>query len=122
MMLIGHLAADPDIKKTSTGVAMCTFSVATNRDWMVADGGKKEAVDYHRVVAFRKLADICIKYLAKGTAVYLEGRLQNSNFEKDGKKYFFTEIVLDNLNILVAKKKQTGVEIGIQNISNTDAN
>ena len=118
MMLIGHLAADPEFKKTSSGIAVSYFPVATNRDWTTQDGEKKEAVDYHKVVAWRKLADICAQHLVKGSPVYIEGRLQNTSFEnKDGKKYYGTEIVLDKLNVLVYKRKKTGIEVNIKDVS-----
>jgi single-strand DNA-binding protein len=117
MMLIGHLAADPDVRKSESDVSVTTFPVATNRDWKTSDGTKKEAVDYHKVVAFRGLADVCSNHLVKGTPVFLEGRLQNNNYEgKDGKKYFYTEIVLDNLNILSYRKKGGSVEVDVKEV------
>ena len=118
MMLIGHLAADPDFRTTGSGVTVATFPVATNRDWRSSDGEKKEAVDYHKVVAWRNMADICAQHLVKGSPVYVDGRLQNSSYEdKDGKKCFSTEIVLDRLNVLVYKKKKDGVEVNVKDVS-----
>ncbi|MBT4455911.1 single-stranded DNA-binding protein [Candidatus Peregrinibacteria bacterium] len=117
-MLIGHLAADPELKKTSSGIAVAYFPVATNRDWITSDGEKKESVDYHKVIAWRKLADICAQHLVKGSPVYIEGRLQNNSYEdKDGKKHYGTEIVLDELNVLVYKRKKDGIEVNIKNVS-----
>jgi len=118
VMMIGHLAANPDIHTSATGVKVASFQVATNRDWTTSDGAKKEAVDYHRFVAFKGLADVCAKHLVKGSPVYVQGRLQNVSFDgSDGKKHFFTEVVLDNLNILVYKKGKTGVELNVQNVT-----
>ena len=118
MMLIGHLAADPDLRKTESGVSVATFPVATNRDWKTSDGKKKEAVDYHRVVAWRHLADVAAQYLVKGSPVYLSGRLQNTSYEgKDGKKHFGTEIVLERLNVLVYKRNKDNVEINVKDVT-----
>lgn len=116
-MLVGHLAADVEIRKSEKGVAVATFPVATNRDWLASDGTKMQAVDYHKVVAFRKLAEICSRYLVKGTPICIEGRLQNSVFEKkDGKKGYITEIVLDQLYLFIYKKKGNEVEVGVKEV------
>jgi len=116
-MLIGYLAADPDLRESETGISVTTFPVATNRDWKTTDGKKKEAVDYHKVVAFRGLATVCAQHLTKGTPVYVEGRLQNNNYEgKDGKKYFFTEMVLDRLNILSFRKRGGILEVDVKEV------
>ena len=117
-MLIGHLAADPDLRTTDTGVSIATFPVATNRDWKTSDGEKKEAVDYHKIVAWRNLASICAQHLVKGSPVFVEGRLQNSSFEdKDGNKKFVTETVLEKLNILVYKKEKGSVEMNVKDVT-----
>lgn len=118
-MLVGHLAADVDLRKSSEGgVAVATFPVATNRDWLASDGTKKEAVDYHKIVAFRALADICARHLVKGTPVCIEGRLQNSSFkDKEGNNRYVTEIVLDKIYLFICKKKPNGVEVGVKEVS-----
>lgn len=117
-MLLGHLAANPEIKKTESGITMAVFPIATNRDWRSSDGTKKEAVDYHRVIAWRKMADICVQHLVKGSPVFIEGRIQNSSYDgKDGKKHYSTEIVLDKLYILVYKKQKDSVEVGVADVS-----
>ena len=118
MMLIGHLAANPDLKKTESGISVATFPLATNRDWKTSDGEKKEAVDYHKIVAWRKLADVCAQHLVKGSPVYIAGRLQNTSYEdKEGKKHFGTEIVLDELNVLVYKRGKAGVELNVKDVT-----
>lgn len=118
MMLIGHLAADPDLKRTASGISVAYFPVATNRDWTTSEGEKKQAVDYHKVIAWRKLADICAQHLVKGSPVYVEGRLQNTSYEdKDGKKHYGTEIVLDELNVLVYKRKKDGIEVNVKDVT-----
>ncbi|MBI3534763.1 MAG: single-stranded DNA-binding protein [Deltaproteobacteria bacterium] len=118
VMLIGHLAADPEIKQTKNGHTVVNFPVATNRVFRNEDGTKREIVDFHRVLAWDKLAEICGGNLLKGMAIYMEGRLANRSFDdSEGKKHFRTEIVADELNILTWKKNKTGSpEIGIENV------
>jgi single-strand DNA-binding protein len=117
-VLIGHLAADPDLKKTDSGISVAIFPVATNRDWKTSDGEKKEAVDYHRIVAWRRLADVAAQHLVKGSPVYVSGRLQNTSYEDDsGKKKFGTEIVLEKLNVLVYKRKRGSIEVNVKDVS-----
>lgn len=97
VILIGNLTRDPELKYTPTGVAVCTFGVATNRSWTTADGTTKEEVQYHRLVAWQKLAELCGKLLTKGRKVYLEGRLTYRTFTgRDGQQRTITEIVLDD--------------------------
>jgi len=104
IILVGHLAADPDIHKVKSGDSMVTFPIATHREtaW---DGARKEVTDYHRVVAWGKLGEICHKYLAKGQGVYVEGTLLNRAFEKDGTRRYVTEVRADEINLLTYKKK-----------------
>lgn len=95
--LIGNLTRDPELKYTPNGTAVCTFSVATNRSWTTADGQIKEEVQYHRLVAWQKLAELCGKLLTKGRKVYVVGRLIYRSFTgKDGQPRSITEIVLDD--------------------------
>jgi len=118
VMLMGHVAANPELKTVGSGVNMVSFSVATNRDWTASNGEKKQEVDFHRIIAWRKLADICSQHLVKGSPVFLQGRLQNSVFDgSDGKKKFFTEIVLEELNILMFKKQKDVVEVSVNNVT-----
>lgn len=96
-ILIGNLTRDPELKYTPAGTAVCTFGVATNRSWTTADGQTKEDVQYHRIVAWQKLAELCGKLLTKGRKVYLEGRLIYRSFTgKDGALRSITEIVLED--------------------------
>jgi len=95
--LIGNLTRDPELKYTPAGTAVCTFGVATNRSWTTADGQTREEVQYHRIVAWQKLAELCGKLLTKGRKVYLDGRLTYRSFiGKDGQQRSITEIVLDD--------------------------
>lgn len=100
-MIIGNLTRDPEVRTTPQGASVSSFSVATNMVWNDANGQKQEKVEYHNVVAWRKLADICAQYLRKGSKVYIEGRLQTRDWEgQDGVKRYRTEIVADNMIML----------------------
>ena len=98
--LIGNLGKDPELKYTSAGVAVATFSIATSDSWKDQEGNVQERTEWHNIVAWRKLAEICGEWLKKGKRVYIEGRLQTRNYEKDGVKRYITEIVADQLIML----------------------
>lgn len=99
--LIGNLTRDPELKYTPQGTAICSFGVATNRSWVTATGEMKEDVQYHRIVAWQRLAELCGKILAKGKKIYLEGRLTYRTYVgKDGVQRTMTEIVLDDFVLL----------------------
>lgn len=96
-ILIGNLTRDPELKYTPTGAAVCTIGVATNRSWVTAEGQTKEDVQYHRIIAWNKLAELCGKLLTKGRKIYLEGRLSYRSYTgKDGTQRSITEIILDD--------------------------
>lgn len=100
-ILIGNLGKDPELRYTSAGVAVATFSLATNESWKDQDGNVQERTQWHNVVAWRKLAEICSEYLKKGSKVYMEGRIQYRNYDdKNGVKRYITEIVLDQMVML----------------------
>lgn len=106
VILIGNLTRDPELKYTPAGTAVCTFGIATNRSWTTADGATKEEVQYHRIVAWQKLAELCGKLLTKGRKVYLEGRLTYRSYTgKDGQQRSITEIVLDDFIVFGDGKK-----------------
>ncbi len=99
--ILGNLTRDPELRQTTSGHAVCSFGVATNRSWNDASGVKQEQTEFHNVVAWGKLAEICGQYLAKGRKVYVEGRLQTRDWQgQDGVKRFRTEIIADSLIIL----------------------
>ncbi len=100
-MIIGNLTRDPEVKNTPAGATVATFSVATNMVWKDQAGQKQERVEFHNVVAWRKLAEICGQYLKKGSKVYIEGRLQTRDWlGQDGVKRYRTEIVTENMIML----------------------
>jgi single-strand DNA-binding protein len=96
--VIGNLTRDPELKSLPSGVAVATFSLATNRVWRDAEGAQKEAVDYHNIVVFRRQAETCAQYLKKGQSVLVEGRIQTRSWDgNDGAKRYRTEIVADRV-------------------------
>ena len=100
-ILIGHLGKDPEVRHTPSGAAVATFSIATNESWNNKDGQREERTEWHRVVAFGKLADICGQYLKKGKQIYIEGRLQTRSWDdRDGNKRYTTEIVAATMTML----------------------
>ena len=100
-MIIGNLTRDPEQKTTPQGTPVTTFSVATNMIWTDQQGQKQEKVEYHNIVAWRKLAEICGQYLKKGSKIYVEGRLQTRDWEgQDGVRRYRTEIVAENMIML----------------------
>ena len=99
--LIGNLTRDPELRYTPQGTAVCTFSVATNRSWKVENGETKDEVEFHRIVAWDKLAEICSQLLGKGKKVFVEGRIQTRKWEdKDGGQRNTTEIVISDMLLL----------------------
>ncbi len=101
VQLIGNVTRDPEARTTPTGQNVCTFSIATNAQWTDAQGQKQTRAEYHNIVAWGKLADICSQYLARGRRVFLEGRLQTREFtNQEGQKKSRTEITAENMIIL----------------------
>ena len=103
VMLIGNLTRDPEIRYTPQGTAVASFTIATNREWKV-DGQVKQSADFHNVVAWNKLAEICGQLLKKGHKVYTEGRLQTRNWDDtNGTRHYKTEVVIEDMIILTPK-------------------
>lgn len=102
VILIGNLGKDPDSRYLASGDAVCTLSIATSEQWKdKATGEKKEAVEWHRVTTFGKLAEICGQYLKKGSSVYIEGSLRTNKWkDKDGQDRYTTEIRADTMKML----------------------
>lgn len=108
VMLIGNLTRDPELRYTPQGTAVCTFGLATNRSWQPAGGGERqEEAEFHRIVCWQKLAELCSQLLFKGRKVFVEGRLQTRSWtSQDGQERSATEIVIDNMIILDSKRKE----------------
>lgn len=101
--LIGNLTRDPELRYTPTGTAVATFSIATNRTY-ISDGERKEEADFHRIVAWSKLAELCSQLLKKGNRVFVSGRLQNRSWEgQDGQSRQTTEIVIEDMILLTSR-------------------
>jgi single-strand DNA-binding protein len=107
--LIGNLGKDPELRYTSSGVAVATFSMATSESWKDPEGNTQERTQWHSIVAWRKLAEIVGEYLKKGSKIYLEGRLQYRNYDdKNGVKRYVTEIVMDEMVMLDSRGAGAG--------------
>jgi single-strand DNA-binding protein len=101
VMLIGNLGKDPEVRYTPDGTAVANFSIATSDVWTDKNTGeKKERTEWHRIVAWRRLAEIIGEYLSKGRQVYVEGKLQTRSWEKDGITRYTTEIVASEVKFL----------------------
>jgi single-strand DNA-binding protein len=101
VMLIGNVTRDPEVRATPSGQNVASFSVATNRRWKDQSGQPKDQVEYHNIVAWRRLAEIVGQYLKKGSKVYIEGRLQTRSWDdQSGTKKYKTEIIAENLIML----------------------
>lgn len=103
-ILIGNLGADPEVRYTQAGAAIANFNIATEETW-TKDGNKESKVEWHRIVAFARLGEICGEYLSKGSKVYIEGRIQTRQWEdKDGQKRYTTEIVAREMKMLSGRQ------------------
>ncbi len=100
VILVGNLGADPEMRYTAGGTAVCKFSLATSRRFTGKDGQKQEKTEWHRIVVWGKLGEICGQYLAKGKQVVIEGRIEYGSYEKDGVKHYTTDIVAENMQML----------------------
>jgi single-strand DNA-binding protein len=100
-MIIGNLTRDPEIRNTPNGMTVASFSIATNFIWTDQSGQRQEKVEYHNIVAWRRLAEICGQYLHKGSKIFIEGRLQTRDWTgQDGVKRYRTEIIAENMIML----------------------
>ena len=102
VILVGRLGRDPELRYTPDGTAVANFSVATSDEWKDRNTGeKRERTEWHRIVAWRRLAEICGEYLHKGSLVYVEGRLQTRSWEdRDGNKRWTTEVIALGMQML----------------------
>lgn len=110
VILIGNLTRDPELKKTQSGQSVTTFGIATNREWMTKEGERKKSAEFHEIVAWAGLSEICNKFLKKGKLVYLEGYLKTRSWETEAnEKRFRTEVVLQDM-IMLEKRPVTAEE------------
>lgn len=106
VILIGNLTRDPELRQTTSGQSVVTFGLATNREWMTKDARKQQSSEFHELVAWAKLGEICNQYLKKGKLVYVEGYLKTrSKLMPDGTKKFRTEIVVQDMIMLEKRAK-----------------
>lgn len=111
VMLIGNLGKDPEVSYTASGIAVAKFSVATNERWKDESGNTQERTEWHNIVVWGKLAEVCGQYLKKGSKVFLEGRLQTRSWDdkNSGTKKYMTEVIVQNMVMLDAKG--TGADV-----------
>lgn len=101
VILVGNLGKDPELRYTPSGAAVATFSLATSERYKGKDGQMQEKTEWHNIVAWRQLAEICGKYLHKGKQVYIEGKIQTRSYDdRDGNKRYMTEIIADQMQML----------------------
>src|SRR3990172_10911696 len=109
VQLIGNLTRDPELRYTPVGSAVCSFSIATNRNWTTDTGEKKDEVEFHRIVAWNKLAELCSQFLTKGRKVFVEGRLTTRSWTaQDGTQKQTTEIVISDMILLDSRRTEGG--------------
>ena len=109
-MLIGHLGNDPEMRVTASGQSVVNFTLATNESFRDSSGNMQDRTEWHRIVAWGKLAEICNQYLKKGRQVYVEGRLQTRSWDdnKTGEKRYTTEIICSDMQMLGSGRDQSG--------------
>lgn len=101
VIIVGRLGADPELKTLGSGQAVANFNLATSENWVDRDGQKQERTEWHRIVVWGKLAEICRQYLSKGRQVFVEGKLQTRSWEdQQGQKRYTTEIVASNVQFI----------------------
>ncbi len=108
VMLIGNLGRDPEVRYTASGQAVASFNLATTEKFKNRNGDWEERTEWHRVTLWARLAEIAGEYLSKGKTVYIEGRLQTREYEKDGIKRYTTEIVGEKMQMLSPKGERRG--------------
>ncbi|MFH1284923.1 MAG: single-stranded DNA-binding protein [Candidatus Peregrinibacteria bacterium] len=125
VILIGNLTRDPEMKTTQSGQSITSFGIATNREWTTSGSESKKSTEFHEIVAWARLAEICQKYLKKGKLVYLEGYLKTRSWETEtGDKKFRTEVVLHDMIMLekrpVSQEEETEILSATPEADTTD--
>ena len=114
VILLGNLGAEPEIRYTPSGTAVANFAIATTEQWKGKDGEKNEKTEWHKIVAWARLGEICGEYLHKGSSCYIEGRLQTRSWDdKDGNKRYTTEIVAQSMQMLGSKGPTHGHGVSV---------
>ncbi len=109
VILVGNLGKDPELRYTPSGTAVATFSLATTERYKDRDGNRQDKTEWHNIVAWRQLAEICGKYLHKGKQIYIEGKIQTRSYDdRDGNKRYITEIVVDQMQMLGSRDDSQG--------------
>jgi len=109
-ILVGNLGRDPEIRTTQSGVKVATFSIATTESYRDRDGNRQDLTEWHRIVVWRGLAEVCERYLRKGSKVYIEGRIQTRSYEdQSGQTRYTTEIVAQNMTMLDSRNSSGGM-------------
>ncbi|OFZ29804.1 MAG: single-stranded DNA-binding protein [Bdellovibrionales bacterium RIFCSPHIGHO2_01_FULL_40_29] len=108
VIIVGRLGGDPEMKAVGQGATVTRLNVATSENWLDKSGQKQERTEWHRIVVWGKLAEICGKYLAKGRQVYVEGKLQTRSWEDNGQKKYSTEIVASTVQFLGSANADAG--------------
>ncbi len=113
ILLIGHLGRDPEVRYTPDGAAVATFGLATSENWTDKNGSRQEHTEWHNIVAWGKLADLCKKYLVKGRQVYIEGRVRSRDWtDREGNKRRTTEVIASQI-VLLGSRTQSA-DAGVQ--------
>jgi single-strand DNA-binding protein len=122
VLLIGNLTRDPEVRYTANGAAVATFGLATNKSWKDANGEVKESTEFHNIVAWGKMAEICQQLLTKGMLVYIEGSLSTRNWEDDqGVTHYKTEVRVNDMILLNNKGKSVNTDMSpVEDVSETD--
>lgn len=121
VQLIGNLTRDPELRYTPSGTPVCTFGLATNRNWTTDTGEKHEEAEFHRIVAWNKLAELCSQFLVKGRKVFVEGRLATRNWQgQDGTQRSATEIVISDMILLDSRKPEEEREMEVEGVANVE--
>jgi single-strand DNA-binding protein len=117
VILVGNLGADPEVRYLNTGTAVANFRMATTENIRNKEGEREPRTEWHRVVAFGRLAEICGEYLNKGKQVYVEGRLRTRSWDdRDGNKRWTTEVIVINMQMLGSPGEQTAIEAEIPDV------
>lgn len=113
VFLMGNVGNDPEMLTTKSGNKVCRMSVATSEQWTDKQGEKQERTDWHKVISWNRLAELCAQYVSKGSMVHVEGRIENRSWEDDnGQKRYATEVIAQNVRFVKTNKNATGSETG----------